>query len=166
MRAWVEELYQDHIEELVGCAEFQALADGSADRSDYDEFIAHVYETHQNSPHFLGFLFSIAPPDSVEHLEHNLLEEMGIEEEGGESHPKLMEKLVEGAGLEDRVDDLRARARARLDEQVQQPILYGSLRELGLGALVGWWGSSSNPHPRGKWPVVLWTVCEASWTGF
>jgi pyrroloquinoline quinone (PQQ) biosynthesis protein C len=72
----------------------------------------------------------------VEHLQHNLLEELGIEEEGGESHPALMEKLVAGAGLEDRVEELRSRARARLDEQVQQPILYGSLREIGLSALV------------------------------
>ncbi len=136
MRAWVEELYGQHVNELVESVEFRALSDGSASRDEYDEFIARVFETHQNSPHFLGFLFSIASPDSVEHLQHNLLEELGIEEEDGESHPALMEKLVEGAGLQGRVESLRARARARLDEQVQQPILYGSLREIGLSALV------------------------------
>ena len=101
-----------------------------------DDFIARVFETHQNSPHFLGFVYALVPPDSVERVEHNLLEELGLEEEDGESHPKLMEALVRGAGLLDRVDELRARARERLDEIVTEPLLYGSLREVGLSALV------------------------------
>ncbi len=136
MREYVETLYRRHVEELTRCADFVALEQGRGERADYDRFIANVFETHQTSPHFLGFLFSVAPPGSAERVKHNLLEELGLEEEGGESHPALLELLIRGAGLADRIDELRQRARRRLAEQVAEPLLYGSLREVGLSAFV------------------------------
>ncbi len=136
MRAYVESLFKEHIEELTACAPFVALESGEANREAYNDFIAHVFQTHQNSPHFLGFIYSIVPPGSVENVCHNLLEELGLEEEDGQSHPELMMALIQGAGLGDRVDELQRDARARLDELVQEPFMFGSLREVGLGALV------------------------------
>ncbi len=136
MRAYVESLFKEHIDELTSCASFVALESGEGTRDDYDTFIAHVFQTHQNSPHFLAFIYAMVPPGSVENVCHNLLEELGLEEEGGQSHPELMMALIQGAGLGDRVDALRQEARARLDELVQEPFMFGSLREVGLGALV------------------------------
>ena len=136
MRDYVEMLYRRHVEEFTRCADFVALEQGRGERADYDRFIANVFETHQTSPHFLGFLFSVAPPGSVERVKHNLLEELGLDQEGGESHPALLARLIRGAGLADRIDELRQRARRRLAEQVAEPLLYGSLREVGLAAFV------------------------------
>ena len=136
MRQYVESLYKEHIEELTNSPDFRALEDGSASRDDYDRFIANVFETHQNSPHFLGFLFALVPPESVERIKHNLLEELGIEEEDGESHPALLEELIRGAGLEAQTTELKHRARTRLDDMVNEPLLYGSLRDNGLAAVV------------------------------
>ena len=136
MRQFVETLYQSHIDELTECADFVALEQGSATRSDYETFVSSVFETHQNSPHFLGFLFAMVPPDSVDRIQHNLLEELGLDEDEGRSHPELLLALLEGMGLQDKVPALRQKARARLNEIVVDPFLYGSLREVGLAALV------------------------------
>jgi pyrroloquinoline quinone (PQQ) biosynthesis protein C len=136
MRQFVEDLYNQHIGELTGCAEFVALEEGSVGRDVFEGFVGNVFLTHQNSPHFLGFLFALVPPNSVERIEHNLLEEMGLDEEDGRSHPELLMALLEGMGLQDKVSTLKAKARTRLDEIVLDPLLYGSLREVGLSALV------------------------------
>lgn len=136
VRAFVESLYQRHVDELVGCAEFAALETGTAERDAYDELIARVFETHHSSPRFLAFLLALVPPDSQHRVKHNLLEELGIEEEHGESHPAMMESLIAGAGLGDRLEQLRASAQDRHAELVTEPLLYGSLREIGLSALV------------------------------
>lgn len=136
MRQHVEALFQRNLEELVGCAEFRALEDGRATPQDYDRFLCAVFETHQTSPHFFGFLFGLAPPGSAARLRENLLEELGLAADGEESHPDLLVRLLEGAGLADRIDELRRQAQQRLAEYVMEPLLYGCLRDVGLAALV------------------------------
>lgn len=136
MRSYVESLFIKHTEELTSCQRFQSLESGEAEVDDYNTFIGNVFKTHQNSPHFLAFIYAMVPPSSAENVCHNLLEELGLEEEGGQSHPELMMALIEGAGLKDQVDNLRQGARTRLDELVNEPFMFGSLREVGLGALV------------------------------
>jgi len=136
MRQFVEDLYQSHIDELTECADFQSLEQGAVGRDAYETFVSNVFETHQNSPHFLGFLYALVPPESVHRIEHNLLEELGLEEDHGLSHPELLLALLEGMGLQERVPELKKRARERLDEIILDPFLYGSLREVGLSALV------------------------------
>ena len=136
MRNYVESLFQRRLEQFTSCPEFVALECGRGSMVEYDQFIARVFETHHTSPHFLAFLFAVAPPASAERVRDNLLEELGFTEHGGEAHPRLLEGLIRGAGLGDRLDELRRRARRRLSELVAEPLLYGTLREAGLGALI------------------------------
>jgi len=63
----------------------------------YGTEIVRVCETHLLSAHFVAFVFSLAPPGAAKRLEHNLLEELGAD--GGEAHPTLLCRLLEGAGL-------------------------------------------------------------------
>jgi len=102
----------------------------------YDRFILNVVRTHVQSPQLLAFLFALAPPATAANIRGNLLEELGVAEAGGEAHPALLEKLIREAGLEDRLDDCRASAQLDLRRVVAQPLLYGTLKETGLAALV------------------------------
>ena len=66
---------------------------------------------------------------------HNLLEELGRQDEAGRPHPDLLKDLVTGAGLSHRLPRLEAEADEDLRRVVVEPLLYGSLREVGLAAL-------------------------------
>lgn len=135
LRAQVQSLLDAQVRELVECAEFQALESGSAGRGEYDRFLLNVVRSHARSPHFLAFLYAVAPPESVASLGHNLLEEMGVEEESGESHPALLREVARGAGLGDLLDNIEARAQDDLRQVIVEPLLYGTLREIGLAVL-------------------------------
>ena len=136
MRHYVETLYQRHVEEFTTSVDFVRLEEGRAQRADYDHFIGKIFETHQASPRFLGFLFSVVPPGSEERIKHNLLEELGLDQVGNQSHPALLELLIRGAGLENQLDELKHRTRQRLVEQITEPVLFSSLREVGFSALI------------------------------
>jgi len=133
--AYIEETWTRQSEEFVSSPAFRALEDGTAEPEDYDRFIANIFRTHQNSPQFFGFLLSVAAPTSRENVAHNLLEELGVEEEDGESHPDLLLALIDGAGLSGRIDELRDAAREGLKETVCAPFALGSLRQMGLSAM-------------------------------
>ncbi len=132
---YIEDIYRRQAEEFLACDAFQQLESGEAPREAYDQFIGNIFRTHQNSPQFLAFLFSVAPPSAQDRVAHNLLEEMGIEEEGGESHPQLLTQLIEGAGLAHQVSDLEEAARQAMREVICEPLLFGSLREVGFAAM-------------------------------
>ena len=132
---YVEEIYQRQTEEFLASDAFGRLERGEASREDYDRFIGNIFRTHQNSPQFLAFLYSVSPPSAQERVAHNLLEELGIEEEDGASHPELLTALIEGAGLGDRVAGLQHAAQEAMREVVCEPFLSGSLREVGLAAM-------------------------------
>ena len=132
---YVEAIYQRQTEEFLSCDAFGRLERGEASREDYDRFIGNIFRTHQNSPQFLSFIFSLAPPSAHERVSHNLLEELGIEEEDGTSHPELLTALIEGAGLGDQVAQLQHAAQEAMREIVCEPFLFGSLREVGLAAM-------------------------------
>ena len=88
------------------------------------------------SPQILAFLFSVAPPAAVEHVKHNMLEELGLDEEGI-AHPNLLVQLAEGAGfVEPRRKELELLAQDELRRLASEPLLYGTVRELGLSALL------------------------------
>jgi len=132
---YIEDIYRRQTEEFLACEAFQRLESGEAAREDYDRFIGNVFRTHQNSPQFLAFLYSVAPPSALDRVGHNLLEELGIEEEGGESHPELLTQLIEGAGLHHQVADLQQAAREAMREVICEPLLFGTLREVGFAAM-------------------------------
>jgi hypothetical protein len=135
-RNQVERLYQDAINEFVRSQDFMALETGSASKADYDAFIANVTRTHLRSPQLLGFLFSVAPPAACANLLHNMLEELGIDEDSGAAHPTLLRELLTGAGLGHLLPQIEARAAADIRQVVVDPMLYPTLRDAGLAATV------------------------------
>lgn len=135
LRAGIEALFTQQVEDLTASEEFGALAAGSAAPEQYDAFIENVARAHLRSPQLLAFLYALAPPAAVTDLLHNLLEELGRQDEAGRPHPDLLKDLVAGAGLSDRLPRLEAEADEDLRRVVVEPLLYGSLREVGLAAL-------------------------------
>ena len=135
LRSRIEALYAKHVADFADCAGFRALEAGRASRAEYDGFIESVVRAHLRSPQLLAFLYSLAPPEAAKSLLHNMLEELGIEEEDGTAHPSLLRQLAVGAGLESRLPELERLADADLRRVVVDPILYGTMKELGLAAL-------------------------------
>jgi len=135
LRSTIERLFARQVESLTGSVEFQALETGSAEPDQYDAFIENVTRAHLRSPQLLAFLFALAPPAAAADLQHNLLEELGRDEESERAHPDLLRDLLKGAGLICRLATLEAQADEDLRRIVVDPLLYRSLREVGLVAL-------------------------------
>jgi pyrroloquinoline quinone (PQQ) biosynthesis protein C len=132
----IEKLYRHAIDEFTACSDFKALEAGTAGKSDYDGFIMNVVRTHLRSPQLLAFLFSVSPPRAYSNLLHNMLEELGIDEDSSVSHPALLRELADGAGLGSLLPEVEERAAADVRQLVVDPLLYPSLREVGLAAMV------------------------------
>jgi pyrroloquinoline quinone (PQQ) biosynthesis protein C len=94
-----------------------------------------VARAHLRSPQLLAFLYALAPPAAAADLRHNLLEELGLEDPSGRPHPELLRDLLAGAGLAHRVPHVEAQTDEDLRRVVVEPLLYGTLREVGLAAL-------------------------------
>ena len=135
-RSQVESLLTRHVSGLVDFEGWKALESGQASREEYERFLFNVIRTHLRSPQVLAFLYALAPPEAADNLAHNMLEELGIEEESGVAHPSLLRNLATGAGLGDRLPELEAAAQESLRQVICEPILYGTLREVGLASLV------------------------------
>ena len=131
----VETAFAREVEQLTCSAEFQALEDGRATPEQYDAFIENVVRAHLRSPQLLAFLYALAPPAAAPGLRRNMLEELGLEDEAGRPHPDLLEDLLAGAGLAHRLLHIEAQADEDIRRLVTDPLLYGSLREVGLAAL-------------------------------
>jgi pyrroloquinoline quinone (PQQ) biosynthesis protein C len=123
------------VAELTEWGPSRALESGSASPPEYDRFVGNVVRTHLRSPQLLAFLYSLAPPAAAENLLHNMLEELGIEDDAGQAHPSLLRELAMGAGLAGQLPELEALADADLRRVIVDPTLYGSLKELGLAGL-------------------------------
>ena len=136
IRSLIESQYSKETEAFTAHPQFQTLESGVASTQDYDDFVANVCTSHLKSPQVLAFLFALSPPSDAEHLKRNMLEELGLDEEGV-SHPGLLLELAEAAGFDQQ-------ARLRLDALAQEelrrmccdPLLYGTLREVGLSVLL------------------------------
>lgn len=135
LRSTIEALFAHQIESLTASDAFQALENGSAAPDQYDAFIGNVVRAHLRSPQLLAFLYSLAPPAVASDLQHNLLEELGLDEALGRPHPDLLRDLLVSAGLGCRLPLLEAHADEDLRRIVVDPLLYGSLREVALAAL-------------------------------
>ena len=153
LRAHVEGLYAAQAAELTAHPAFQALEGGTAAPADYDAFLANVVRAHMRSPKIVAFLYALSPPASTDDLLHNLLEELGIESAcgssavptvpvggagtaDGTSHPALLRELAVGAGFGDRLPELERLAEDDIRTIATEPLLYGTLKEVGLAALV------------------------------
>lgn len=136
LRATIEARYQASSDELTGLAEFERLARGEAGREAYDVFLANVIRSHLKSPKILAFLYSASAPTASADLLHNMLEELGIEEEDGTSHPELLRRLAHGAGLGEALPALERLADEDLKAVVVEPLMYGTLRDVALSVLI------------------------------
>src|SRR5207249_7420816 len=96
LRSTIEALFAHQVESVTASADFQALENGSAPPDHYDEFIENVVRAHLRSPQLLAFLYALAPPAAAADLQHNLLEELGLEEESARPHPDLLRDLLAG----------------------------------------------------------------------
>ncbi|MBD0371423.1 MAG: iron-containing redox enzyme family protein [Pyrinomonadaceae bacterium] len=136
LRSLVESEYGRQAEALASCSLFQALEQGRAVPEDYDLFIRGICRSHLKSPHILAFLFALAPPDESEKLKRNMLEEMGLDEVGV-SHPALLLRLMKAAGFDEkRRAQVEREAAEELRSIISQPMLFGTLKELGLSVLM------------------------------
>lgn len=135
LRTVIETRYQTSTDGFTGCAEFGLLESGKADRASYERFLANVVRAHLRSPKILAFVYAMAPSDASADLLHNLLEELGIEEADATSHPDMLINMAKGAGMGDLLPQLEQRANEDLRQFIVDPLLYGTLKEVGLAAL-------------------------------
>jgi len=135
MRTAVEAAFAEQVEEFAGSPPFRRLESGEATQDDYDRFIANVVRAHERSPQVVAFLYALASPRSSDDLLHNLLEELGIEDESGESHPGMLTSLAASVGLSPVLPELERLAAEDLRTVASEPLLYGTLKEVGLAAL-------------------------------
>ena len=135
LRSTIESCFARQVASFTASAEFLALETGSGGSDQYDAFLENVARAHLRSPQLLAFLYALAPPSAAQDLRENLLEELGLDESGGRPHPDLLRDLLVRAGLGGRLATVEARADEDLRRIVVEPLLYGTLRDVGLAAL-------------------------------
>jgi pyrroloquinoline quinone (PQQ) biosynthesis protein C len=136
IRTQVESVYKAQTEAFAASAEFQALEQGRAAAAAYRQFLSDLCKAHIQSPKILAFLYSIAPPASSEHVKHNLLEELGLEE-AKESHPQILTKTMQAAGFDaTTLTHLEREAQEEVRHMCTDPFMYGTLKEFGLHILL------------------------------
>lgn len=137
LHSLIESKYSGQTTDFIEDRVFYSLENGAAGRRDYDKFIANLCRTHLKSPQILAFLYSAAPPAAAAHnLKHNMLEEMGLDD-AGVSHPALLFRLASAAGFDRKAQiELEQAAQEELRRIVSDPILFGTLKEVGLSVLL------------------------------
>jgi pyrroloquinoline quinone (PQQ) biosynthesis protein C len=134
---WVDffaELFQAQTDGLTESRSFRRLVEGEATRAESDDFIRRVVKAHLRSPRLLAFLYSLAPPgEASTNLEHNMLEELGIEDET--AHPELLRDLFRAVDTPEALVALEAEADEDLKRYTVDPLLYGTLKDVGLAVL-------------------------------
>jgi len=136
MRSFVESRFCAHVEQFAQSAVFQTFESGGVKRQFYDSFIANLCKTHLKSPQILAFLYAAAPPTVAPEIQHNMLEELGLDD-AGVSHPGLLHRLAAAAGFDEEMrSHLDIAAQEELRQMCAEPLLYGSLKEVSLSVLL------------------------------
>jgi pyrroloquinoline quinone (PQQ) biosynthesis protein C len=136
LRSFIESEYAKQTEGFVASDLFKALANGALGSQSYNGFIANICKSHLKSPRILAFLFALVPPSDENKLKHNMLEELGLDEEGI-SHPGLLMQLAEAAGFDEQARlELEALADEEIRRTCSEPILFATLKEIGLSILL------------------------------
>ena len=137
LRQEVEDRFVVLVEGLTADERFSRLVSGTASAPEQEAFVRNLVRTHLRSPQLFAFLYALAPPASASDLGHNLLEEMGVDDDEGVAHPDLLRRLATGAGLGPAaLAEVESDADADLRRLVTAPVLYRTLGEVGLAALV------------------------------
>ncbi len=136
LHSLIESKYAEQTEDFALSRAFCSLENGSVSLRDYDNFIAAVCRTHLKSPQIVAFLYAVAPPAAAENTKHNMLEELGLDGEGV-SHPALLFDLAAAIGLDESArEKLESAAQEELRRMITDPILFGTLKEVGLSVLL------------------------------
>jgi len=136
-RSLIEVTYQTHSDAFSKCIQFAGLEAGKLSRYDCEVFVEAICQAHLHSPKIVSFLYALAPSHADESLKHNVLEEMGVEEEDGTSHPDLLRRLGDACHFDDlRWEKVRLAADERLRDMVIQPLMFGTLRDVGLSVML------------------------------
>lgn len=136
LHSLIESKYTEQTKDFALSRAFCSLEKGLVSHRDYDDFITAVCRTHLKSPQIVAFLYSAAPPAAAENIKHNMLEELGLDGEGV-SHPALLFDLAAAIGLDESAKEkLELAAQEKLRRFVTEPILFGTLKEVGLSVLL------------------------------
>jgi len=133
LRQRIEALYRKHVAAFTAGPDFVAFEKGTAPLEAYDRFLSHVVRYHLRAPQALAFLFALAPPDAAPDLLRKLLEELGTADAASE--PGMLRELARGAGLGPALPELEGLAAQDMRQVAVEPLLYGTLKEVGLAAL-------------------------------
>ena len=133
LRELVEQKYSEHVEKFEQSDIFRCFEFGELTQESYDKFIINLCQTHLKSSQVLAFLYAVSPPRVALRIQHNMLEELGMDEQGV-SHPMLLHKLA--ASLEVDVLQLEISAQEELWRMCSKPLVYETLKELGLAVLL------------------------------
>lgn len=132
----VEQKYVEHVEKFEQSDIFRGFESGESTQKFYDDFLISLCQTHLKSPQILAFLYGVSPPKVAPRIQLNMLEELGLDE-AGISHPLLLHKLAEEAGLKVEVRaQLETSAQEKLWRMCSETLMYGTLKELGLAVLL------------------------------
>ena len=136
-RKQFESWYKALHKQFIAHPTYGPIAKRQLPRADALELVRRVCKAHLRSPQILGFLFAIVPPASREHLEHNLLEELGRDHGDEPSHPDLLRRLGTEIGLPDADwNTLEAGAEQVLRNKTTEPLMFGTLVETGLNVML------------------------------
>ncbi len=136
IRPLIEIQYASQVQAFADSPWFQHLEQGQASLEEYDTFIFNLCQTHLKSPQILAFLYAVAPPEAAPQIKHNLLEELGLDE-AAICHPDLLYVLATAAGFDrDRQTNLAEAAQAQIRQLCTDPLLFGTMQELGLSVLL------------------------------
>jgi hypothetical protein len=135
-RVLVESRYAEQLKFFESSELFHLVESGLGDNKFYDDFIANLCQSHLKSPQILAFLYAVAPPSVVRFIQYNMLEELGLDAEGI-CHPDLLRNLAIAVGFDrDRIEQIEAGSQSELHRMCSEPLLYGTLKELGLSVLL------------------------------
>ena len=137
-RQRISEAFERVAREFADSASFQALLSGQQSRDQVREFVRNVVRSHFQSPHFLAFLLSLLPTEEGgKLLKENMLEEMGLLDSDEKAHPELLLDLVRGMEFsKEEIEQLIHESREQIRLLLAQPMLFPTLREMGLGLLL------------------------------
>ena len=136
IRTLIETQYNAHVQNFAQSSKFQQLEAGHLSPTDMNQFIANLCQAHLKSPQILAFLYSVAPPTAAETIQHNMLEELGLDKEGI-CHPDLLRQLAAAAGFDAHAQNaLTEAAQDQLRTLCTDPLMFGTIKELGLSVLL------------------------------
>ena len=136
IRSLIETHYNAQVQGFVQSSNFQQLASGQLSSAEMDQFIANLCQTHLKSPQILAFLYSVAPPTAAATVQHNMLEELGLDE-AGICHPDLLRRLATAADFDaEQQAALTQGAQDQLRTLCTDPLMFGTIKELGLSVLL------------------------------